>query len=348
MPKLKPEQLTAHLSRELAPLYIVSGDEHLLVQESADAIRKACLTQGFANRELYHGDGSFDWDVLHYASQSLGLFAEKKFIELRVSSKLSDKGRKALVEYVQQPPADTVLLLVLPKLERNQLSSKWFSSLEQAGQFIQIWPINANQLPRWIEQRAKTLHLKLNSDAVTLLAARVEGNLLAAIQELEKLSLLNIDGVIDAVTLSDAVADSARYDVFALVDCALKGDGVNASKILQGLKSEGTDVMALLWALSREIRILLQLRHELDDGQNLAAIARKFGIWESRLSLIQNALRRLKKNQLQLLLRLAGQTDRAVKGMHPADPWQTCLDLVLILSGTNPWNRDSTRLGLRA
>lgn len=348
MPKLKPEQLSAQLDREIAPIYIVSGDEHLLVQESCDEIRKACLAQGFDNRELYHVEANFDWDVLHYASQSVGLFSEKKFIELRINAKLSDKGRKALAEYAQQPPDDTVLLLILPKLERRQLSGKWFSSLEKAGQFIQIWPISPPQLPRWIERRAKLLHLKLDREAVLLLASRVEGNLLAASQELLKLNLLNIDGVIDAKTLSDAVADSARYDVFTLVDYALKGDAVGASKILQGLKDEGTDTMAVLWALSREVRTLLQLRQELDSGKNFQTCARKLGIWESRQSLIQSALRRLKKNQLHLLLRLAGQTDRAVKGLHPADPWQVCIDLVLILSGINPLNAASTRVALRA
>jgi len=348
MPKLRPEQLVTQLQQTLSAVYIVSGDEVLLVQEYCDAIRQACKAQGFDTREVYHADNNFDWDVLHYASQSVGLFSEKKLIELRVNGKLSDKGRKALVEYCEHPPQDTVMLLMLPKLERNQLSSKWFTSIEKMGQFIQVWPISANQLPRWIEQRAKSLKLKIDREAVTMLASRVEGNLLAAAQELEKLSLLDIDGVIDTDILSQAVADSARYDVFALVDRALVGDAVGAVKILQGLKGEGSDVLALLWALAREVRTLLQLQHEVNSGRTLASCTRKFGIWESRLPLVDSALRRLKKNQLQLLLRFAGQCDRSVKGLHPADPWQVCMDVVLLLAGVSPFSTATTRVALRA
>ena len=348
MAKLRSDQLTSALQKTLAPLYIVSGDEILLVQECCDRIRQACSQQGYNNREVYYVENNFDWDLLYYAGQSVGLFADKKLIELRVNGKLNDKGRKALAEYSQQPPQDTVLLLSLPKLERSQLSAKWFTALERAGEFIQIWPINATQLPRWIEQRAKTLQLSLRRDAVSLLAARVEGNLLAAAQELEKLRLLDLQGPIDAETLSHAVADSARYDVFSLVDRALAGDAAGALKILRGLKSEGTDILSLLWALAREVRTLLQLQHELSLGKNLAASARKLGIWESRHVLLQNTLRRLKKNQLQVLLRLAGQSDRAVKGLHPADPWQTCTDIVLILAGVSPFSPATTRVLLKA
>ena len=348
MAKLRPEQLSAALQGALAPIYIVSGDEHLLVQETCDLIRHASKIQGYESRELYHVDPSFDWGTLHYASQSLGLFAEKKFIELRLTGKFNDPGRKALVEYSENPPADTVLLIVAPKLERNQLSSKWFTRLEKASRFIQIWPITAKQLPRWIDQRAQSLRLQLSRDAVALLASRVEGNLLAAAQELEKLSLLDAGRTIDVDTMAQAVADSARYDVFTLVDRALQGDSLGATRVLSGLKGEGTEVIALLWALAREIRTLLQLEHDISSGKNFQTSARRLGIWDSRQALVENGLRRLSKSQLQLLLRLAGQTDRAAKGMHRADPWDNCLELVLILSGVNSLSVASTRVALRA
>ncbi len=348
MPKLRPEQLASTLKKDLASIYIVSGDEHLLAQEACDQIRQASKAQGFDNRELYHVDASFDWSTLHYASQSMGLFAEKKFIELRLNAKLNDKGRKALVEYSSAPADDTVLLIILPKLERSQLSSKWFSALEKASCFVQIWPININQLPKWIEQRAKSLKLQLSHDAIALLASRVEGNLLAAAQELEKLRLLFGDQTIDTEAMSQAVAESARYDVFTLVDRALQGDTVAAVKTLQGLRGEGTEVIALLWALAREVRTLLQLENEVSAGKNFQASARRLGIWDSRQGLIQSALRRLNKNQLQVLLRLAGQTDRAAKGMHSADPWQNCLEIIMVLSGQNALSPASTRMALRA
>lgn len=347
MAQLKLEQLTAHLSQQFSPLYIVSGDETLLVQEAADAIREKAKQEGFENRELYHVETNFDWDILHYASQSLGLFSEKKFIELRISGKLNDKGRKALVEYSQQPPEETLLLLILPKLERAQLSSKWFSSLEKAGQFIQIWPINANNLPRWIDQRAKKMGLQIASDAVATLATRVEGNLLAASQELEKLRLLNIEGQISAEILSQSVSDSSRYDVFKLTDSALKGDGINALKMLQGLRSEGAEVIGILWALTRDIRLLHRLRKETDNGKQFATAAKSLGIWQNRQGIVQSALRRTKPNQLLLLLRLAAQCDRAAKGMDCADPWQLCTDILLVLAGQTPFTNSTYRTALR-
>ena len=343
MPQLKFEQLARHLQGSLAPIYIISGEEHLLVQEAGDLIRASAKQQGYHNREIYHVENNFDWGTLHHTSHSLGLFAEKKLIELRVNSKLNDKGRKALVEYAEQPPTDTLLLITLPKLERSQLSSKWFKTLEKAGQFIQIWPVNANQLPRWIEQRARMLQLNLNRDAVAMLASRVEGNLLAAAQELEKLRLMGINEPIDAKLLANAVADSARYNVFALVDNALQGDAINASKMLQGLRSEGAEVIGLLWALAREIRLLRNVQHQLNSGKNFAAVCKSLGVWQSRQSLIQTAVRRLNKNQLAVLLRLAAQCDRAIKGLHPADPWQVCLDIVLILAGNNPFQKETIR-----
>lgn len=348
MARLSPEQLAADLKKGLAPIYLISGDETLLVQECCDSIRQAAAEAGFQDRELYHADRGFDWNQLHHASQSLSLFSSRKIIELRLSGKLDDSGRKALLEYAESPATDTLLLIVAPKFERTAQSAKWFKALEAASRHIQIWPISPHQLPGWIMQRARNLGLRLEKDAVDVLASRVEGNLLAAAQELEKLRLL-YDGQqsVNAELMAQAVADSARYDVFGLVDKALLGDAPAAVKMLQGLKAEGTDVLPVLWALSREARTLLQMREALDAGKSFTAAARQAGVWEKRQGLIKGALARLSQPGLLSLLRKAALVDRAAKGMSDSDPWAICLDLTLSLAGTRALDRYSETLLLR-
>lgn len=348
MAKLSIEQLANDLKKGIAPIYLVSGDETLLVQECCDQIRSAAADAGYSDRELYHADHSFDWNQLHHAGQSLSLFSSKKIIELRLSGKLSDAGRKALVEYAGSPPADTVLLVVAPKFERNVQMAKWFKAVESASRYVQIWPINAQQLPRWITQRAAALGLQLESDAVDILASRVEGNLLAAAQELEKLRLL-VDGHgrVNAELMAQAAADSARYDVFGLVDRALQGDAPGAVRMLQGLKAEGTEVLPVLWALSREVRTLLQVREAIEAGKSFTAVARQAGVWEKRQGLVKAALSRLDQKRLFMLLRKAALADRAAKGMSDSDPWAVCLDLTLNLAGATALDSRSERLALR-
>ncbi len=347
MAKLRPEQLTKELKKAVAPIYWISGDEPLVVQECSDEIRAAAKNAGFIERELYHADNSFDWNLLHYAGQSLSLFGNQKIIELRITGKLNDAGRKALVEYCSSPPpSDLLLLIISPKIERSTQNAKWFKAVESASQFIQVWPINGVQLPRWINQRAQKMGLSIEPAALDILSSRVEGNLLAASQEIEKLKLLTDDGNISAALMAHAVANSARYDVFTLIDKALHGDARGAVENLNGLKSEGTEVVQILWALTREIRTLLELTNALASGKNFATAAKSFGIWDNRQTLVKHALSRLKQPQLQILLRKAGQVDRAAKGMHSSDPWDGCTDIVLSLAGVTAFNKQSERVSL--
>ncbi|MCW8195055.1 DNA polymerase III subunit delta [Proteobacteria bacterium 005FR1] len=348
MPRVKVDELPAKLNAGLAPIYLVAGDEHLVVQECCDQIRQAARQSGFEERELYHADNKFDWNQLYQSGQSLSLFSSRKIIEIRLNGKLSDQGRKALLEYADSPPPDTLLLIISPWLDNKAQSAKWFKTLEAASSFIQVWPVAGPQLPRWIKQRAKKLGLQLSDSAVDILAARVEGNLLAAAQEMEKLKLLSEDGSVDADLMAHAVADSARYDVFSLVDRALHGDARAAVKTLNGLKSEGTDVLPLLGILARELRILLQISEGLQAGKSFSSVARQAGVWNTRQQLVQNALQRLKRPQLNLLLRKAGQVDRAAKGMHDSDPWEGCLEIVLNLSGVTPLSRATELVALRS
>ncbi|NIB40132.1 DNA polymerase III subunit delta [Pseudomaricurvus alkylphenolicus] len=348
MAKLRADQLDSALRKQLAPVYLVSGDEPLLVQEACDTIREAARRAGFTERERHHVEAGFDWEELLTSANSLSLFADKKILELRIDNgKPGDKGGKALLSYCEQPSEDNLLLIVTPKLDGSAQRSKWFKAVEKTGAFVQIWPIAAPQLPRWIDQRMQQAGLRADRDAIDMLAARVEGNLLAATQEIEKLKLLaNDDGLVSTETVAGAVADSARYDVFNLIDKALHGDARSAIKTLQGLRGEGTDATVVLWALAREIRTLSQMAHALQQGNSMDRAAKSAGVWDKRKPLVNNALRRLKQPQLQMLLRKANGVDKAIKGLRNADAWDELMDLTLNLSGVFSLSPAVQRLSL--
>ncbi|GAB3092694.1 DNA polymerase III subunit delta [Aestuariicella hydrocarbonica] len=335
MAKLRLDQLNGALRKRLAPVYLISGDEPLLVQEACDLIRAAARQNGFTERELHHAEPNFDWDQLLTSANSLSLFAERKILEVRIDNgKPGDKGGKALTSFCERPPEDTLLLVIMPKLDGSSQRSKWFKAVEKVADFVQIWPIAAPQLPRWIDQRIQQAGMSASRDAIEMLAARIEGNLLAAAQEIEKLKLIAIDGQISAEMIAGAVADSARFDVFSLIDKALHGDARAAVRTLQGLKGEGTDATVILWALAREIRTLIQISHAMQQGQAFDRAAKSAGVWDKRKPLVQAATRRLKLTQLQMLLRKANGIDKAIKGLRNADAWDELMDLTLNLSGT--------------
>ncbi len=348
MAKLRPEQLGAALAKGLAPIYLISGDEPLLVQEACDAIRAAARQAGFSERDLYHADAGFDWTQVLSAANSLSLFSEQKLIEVRLpSAKPGDKGSKVLVEYAEAPAPDNLLLLVTGKLDKSAQRAKWFKALEQSGVHLTIWPLPPAQLPRWIGQRLEAAGLKAESGAIDLLASRVEGNLLAAAQEIEKLKLLAPDQLVSTELMASVVADSARYDIFGLTDKALLGDARGADKTLQGLRAEGTEPLTLLWALTREIRQLIQLSQALSQGQAFDRAAQSLSIWDKRKPLVQSAIRRLKPAQMQQLLRKANGIDKAIKGMRNAEPWDELLDLTLNMAGVQSLHPANDRLSLK-
>lgn len=334
--RLRTEQLTAHLSQGLlAPVYLISGDEPLLAQEAADAIRIAARNQGFSERELLHAEPGFDWDTVLTEANSLSLFAEKKIIELRIpNGKPGDKGSKVLQEYAAKPSPDNLLLVIAPKLESAATRSKWVKTIETAGVFIQIWPVPPEQLAAWIGKRLQQAGIQASHQAVEILADRVEGNLLAAVQEIEKLKLLLPEDEVDAATMSTVVADSARFNVFSLVDKSLEGDAQAACRTLRGLRDEGTEATVILWALARELRTLIKAKEALAAGDHLDWVLKNMGVWEKRKGLVKMALKRLSPNQLQQMLRLAGGIDRAIKGMRTANLWDDLCTLTLMFCGT--------------
>ena len=340
--KLRPDQLVTHLKRQLAPVYIVSGDEPLQVSECADQIRKKAREQGYTERTVYHADNSFDWREFMETANSLSLFSDKKIIELRMpNGKPGDTGRKALMEYMAAPSPDNLLLLITDRLEGQTQKSKWFKVLDQAGVFIPVWPVEPDKLPGWIARRLRADGFEATPEALMLLAERVEGNLLAASQEVEKLKLLVKDRKIDEDAVRETVSDSARYDVFHLADAALNGNIKSCMRILGVLKGEGVEPPVVLWALAREIRLLSHISRQLSKGLNLEVAlsqsAKVIGfspyLLKRRQALIRKAIDRHSEKSFRSMLMLAGQVDLEIKGIERSDPWNNLRTLSLTLAG---------------
>ncbi|WP_312921956.1 DNA polymerase III subunit delta [Stutzerimonas nitrititolerans] len=336
--KLSPAQLGKHLQGSLAPVYVVSGDEHLLCQEACDAIRAACRQQAFSERQVLSVESGFDWGQLLEAGANLSLFAEKRLLELRIpNGKPGDKGAAALLHYLARPAEDTVLLISLPKLDGSTQKTKWAKALIDGKdvQFLQVWPVDAAQLPQWIRQRLSQAGLAADQEAVELIAARVEGNLLAAAQEIEKLKLLAEDGRVTADTVQAAVADSARYDVFGLIDAALQGHPEHSLRMLEGLRGEGIEAPVILWALARELRLLANIAQQYAQGVPLerAFSQARPPVWDKRRPLVSKALQRHDVAGWQRLLMAAQLIDEQIKGQAEGDPWIGLSNICLQLSG---------------
>lgn len=331
--RLRAEQLASQLDKGLAPVYLVSGDETLLVQEACDAIRAAARTAGCSEREVLDVDNRFDWSQLLSAGAEMSLFADRKLIELKIpSAKPGTEGSKALTAYLEGPPNDNVLLIVAGKIDRQSTNSKWFKAIDGAGVVLQLWPVDAQQLPRWLQQRLQSAGLSIEPDALEMLCDRVEGNLLAAVQEVEKLKLLCPEGIITAEAVAESVADNARYNLFGLVDQALSGDAAGALKMLQGLRAEGTEPPVVLWALAREIRLLYQCRAAMQRGTSAQQAMRSQRVWDKRMPLVGAGLKRHSLEHLAELLHRANLADQSVKGLADGRPWDHLGQLVLQLS----------------
>lgn len=336
--KLNAPQLARQLSNELAPVYVISGDDPLLTGESADLVRHACREAGSEERQVFHIDRSFDWGQLHEASHALSLFAQRRLVELRIpGGKPGDEGAKALLAWLTTPPPDTTLLVILPRLDGSAQRTKWAKALiEHANsRFVQIWPVEAHQLPSWMRERLAAAGLHATPEALELLSVRVEGNLLAAAQEIEKLKLFCASGQLDLEMVQQVVADSARFDVFKLTDALLNGEAQHALRILQGLRGEGVEAPVVLWAVSRELRSLHNMAHELARGTPLEQVfaSQRPPVWDKRKPLLGKALQRHPVNVWQALLRQAQQADEQIKGQAPGSAWDTLNLLVVQAAG---------------
>lgn len=328
--RLRLDQLSEALN-DLKGVYFISGDEPLQLGEAADAIRKACKNAGYTTREVLVVDADFHWGQLSVAADSMSIFAEKKLIDLRMpTGKPGVEGAKALAAYCQQLPEDTILLITSAKLEKSTLKSKWFEKIDQAGIVIQVWPLDGADLIKWLQQRARKKGLHLENDGIKILASRVEGNLLAAAQEIEKLYVLFGEASISRNEIERVVVDSSRFDVFKLTDCVLAGRLSRAVRILHALKSEGVAAPVVLWALVREVRLLVNIKSAINEGKNKEMVFKSYYLWDKRKQLINAVLPRIEMSNLQQIMLLGSKADRQIKGQERGDCWETLLNLCML------------------
>ena len=316
------QQLDQALQRGLAPVYLVFGDEPLQLGEAADAIRQRARALGFTERSCLEHSASFDWSALAGEAGSLSLFAERRLIELRISGDgIGRDGADAIREYCSRISDDVLLLMLAPQLDWKTLKSKWAQELDRVGVVVQVRPLQGPQLLAWLRQRLQGSGLQPTPEAVALLAERVEGNLLAAQQEIAKLRLLREPGPLDAEALLAAVHDSARYDLFDLTDAALAGDLARVHRVLRGLSAEGTAEPLVLWVLAREIRKLSAVGYAIAHRQDLEPVLKAHQVWDSRRPAVLNAAKRFPLPTLWSLLAQCAEADRAIKGHGDAEPW---------------------------
>ena len=334
--RIKPDQLNATLQKGLLPIYFISGDEPLQLGELADAIRKAAKQAGFENREILSAETGFEWRQLAFAADSMSIFADKKIIDLRIPSGTPGaEGAKALSNYCDRLPEDTLLLITAGKVAGSSLKSKWLEALDKKGVVIQVWPLEGQDLLRWLEQRMHQRDLSTDTEGLRILASRIEGNLLAAAQEIEKLYVLYGTGRLSSQQIFDVVADSSRYDVFKLMDCVLAANVSRILKVLSGLRSEGIAPPIVLWALTRDARLLIKIKLALSQGQNKDLVFKNNQIWDKRKQLVSNALNRLSDHDLNEVLVLSAKADRQIKGQEQGDVWEILLAICLKFASTH-------------
>ena len=337
--QVRAEALDAHLEKSLASLYVIASDEHLLAMEAADRIRKKARSTGFSEREVLIVDRYFKWGELTSTQQSMSLFGDKKLIELRIpTGKPGKEGGQALQDYAANCATaatadETLTLITLPKLDWAAQKSAWVTALQRAAVYIDIPVVERPQLANWIGQRLAAQGQSADKLSLDFMVERVEGNLLAAHQEIRKLGLLYPEGRLSAEQVQDAVLNVARYDVFKLSEAMLSGDVSRLVRMLEGLKGEGEALPLVLWAVTEEIRILLKLKLGVNDGRPLAALMKDNRIWGPRERLIPNAIARVTLSTLQTAMHEAAQIDKLIKGLRArafaGDPWDALLQLAM-------------------
>lgn len=328
--RFNTEQLYGSLTK-LSSVYFITGDEPLQQGEVADAIRLAAKESGYITREVLSVEANFEWGELIVAADSMSLFADKKVIDLRLpSGKPGTEGAKILIEYCQRLPEDTLLLITAPKLTAATLKTKWCLALDQAGVIVQVWPLEGAGLIQWLQRRAQKRGLQIEADGIRVLASRIEGNLLAAAQEIEKLYILYGETLISKQAVEQVVADSARFDVFKLTDSVLAGRMSRAIKILNGLKAEGVAAPVVVWALARETRMLINVKMAINQGLNKEQVFKNYRLWDKRKQLVSATVSRMSTQTLQEVLLLCSKVDRQIKGREQGDYWETLFSLCLL------------------
>ena len=337
------EQLPQQLNTPtLAPIYLIFGEEVVLIHDACKAIRLAAKKAGFSERQVFYADTHFNASALMTCINNYGLFAEKQLLELHLSQGFSESITQTLVLYTKNPPPNKLLLIIAGKLDRRSQQTAWFKSIDKLGLVIPIWPLQTPQLFSWVTERFQALDLQIEKAAIECLIFATEGNLLATAQTIEKLSLYfgTNPNIITVDRLTQALSDNARFDPFKLIDAALAGNSERCIRILAHLKEEGIEPLLILWALSRECRLLASFAFKLNQGQKLISLFKEQQIWEKRRILLQQALTRHTLSHWYQLLGLAHYTDQLIKGIGTGNVWSALETLSLEISETNQIRRD--------
>jgi DNA polymerase-3 subunit delta len=341
--QINADQLARHLERGLAPLYLVSGDEPLQVDECSKAIRRCAEAAGCSERSVFTAGPGFDWDGMRTTTQSLSLFTDRRFIELRLpTGRPGEAGLALLTDLAKNAPADIVLLVVTGKLDKTQRASPWVKAMETAGTHVVIWPLDAQKLPAWLTHRFTTRGLKPDTGVIDLLSWHLEGNMLAAAQEVDKLAMLCTDARVRLTDVEESLADSARFSIYQLVDAALAGEVVAVRRILASLHAEGSEPILILWALARELRALAQMGQELARGKPESSVLAR--AWAQRRTLIGKALRRHPASVWLDFVRRCAQLDRLLKGRASGDLWLEIERLLLAIAGLRQFAMNDSTL----
>lgn len=328
--RISSEQLPQHLIRSLAPLYTVFGDEPLLALEAADRIRAKARDDGYSEREVLTAEQHFDWSQLHMSGQSLSLFAARRILEMRIpGGKPGIEGGKALQELCSRPPADTVTIIQLPEIDWRSRKASWFEALDASGVMVEAKAVKRDKLPAWLAGRLQAQGQVADEETLEFITDKVEGNLLAAYQEVQKLALLFPQGGLSFEQVKDAVLDVARFDVFDLGGTVIAGDARHLARTMDALRGEGAAPPLVLWAITDEIRALDRVLRGLTAGRQLQQVLRDAHIWGPRQILIQRHINRCARPQIEAAIAHAARIDRMIKGLVRGDVWDELLQLGL-------------------
>ena len=328
--RISTEQLPQQLARGPAPLYTVFGDEPLLALEATDRIRAKARADGYSEREVLTAEQHFDWSQLRMSGQSMSLFATRRILELRIpGGKPGVEGGKALQEFCSQPPADTVTLIQLPDIDWRGQKSSWFEALAASGVVVEAKLVKRDKLPAWLAGRLKMQEQRADEETLEFVADKVEGNLLAAYQEVQKLALLFPPGTLSFEQVKEAVLDVARYDVFDLGGVVIAGDARYLARVMEGLRGEGAAPPLVLWAVTEEIRAVDRVLRGLATGRPLQQAVRDARIRAPRQELMQRHVERYTRSQIEAALMHAARIDRMIKGLAGGEVWDELLQLGL-------------------
>lgn len=332
-----PDTLPKALKKGIAPVYMISGDEPLQMMEAADQIRAACRQAGFTGTERYQVDNarSFDWQALAMSGNTMSLFGDKKIVGLHIpSGKPGTEGAKALKKWCESPPEDTVLIITTGRPEGRFQTSAWFKSIDKAGVTMQVWPLSVAKTRSWIEHRMKSQGLQTDPTAVDLLVERVEGNLLAAKQEIDKLAILYPDCAVGPREVLASVTDSSRYTIIDLIDAALNSETSRAMKVLDGLRAAGDSPVLICWHLGSEVRKINSVLSRMDQGEAVAQAMFKSGVWKNKHALVGKIIRERKRVFWLRASADCSYLDLLSKGMAGGDLWAEIAGFVTRLSGS--------------